>query len=834
MIVDNTHESSSNAQGQTKQKRKISPLTKAELQVLLAHRETICSSPLLYRRFPVLIIGTQANELLLTVRAQNCLNYLLAQGEISRIDDLERFTLRELLGKKNFGRKSLLNLLEAALPFVQELGSGVGDCVEDKSVSANDMVNPSLTRTEIVSLLRDPKSLTPSLLNRRFPQLPVDMTPDQLLLTVRIQRFIDQLVASGSASKLHHLSQFTLRQILRNKNFGRKSLLDLLKAVLPVVLHSEDEETRNYKEFSNRLTTEAERLRSKQFARQVRCNDPRFTDDASILLAAANVRPRAAPLTLADTLEAVAHALAARDREYTNPDELIAAIRRLRTKVARVQRITLDSELKQIAGTLTDKRNLNIILSFYGWNGHPPRTLQAVGDSHNITRERVRQITTKFAEKVKLFHPYCPRLLQAIGIVRRCTPLPTVQIQQMLINAKLVPPTGFAVESILSAATVLRKSVGFWIENLHGVTMAVATTDPSGAKHVIPLAKRLASRFGVVTVSDLHERLQNIPEVSGTDQNTVASILRSYSSIVWLDQGHKWFSIANLARNHLVTIINKILSVSPRIHVSEIRDGISGDPRGLGFAPPKNVILKFCELLCKTRVKDEFVIAGEEKPIDDILSPMEKIAYEVLRKNGPLLHRWTFERLCTEAGMNDITFGLYLTRSPILGRYGPGIYGVRGTMFTESDLKKCTHESTPCVSDQGWTGNAEPWAVIKLSENAVGTGMVFFPAAIRQFIVGRHLLRLEDGSTAGILVVSEKNAWGLKPVFRRAGVQPGDGALFIFDLARGESKIRFGDVTQLICNMNELGSQLDVTRNCEKRGEVIPSADPSVALHGPR
>src|SRR5947209_27429 len=64
----------------------------------------------------------------LTVRVQNCLRRLFQEGVINGLDDLQNHTVGELLDARDFGLKSLFDLLEAMKLFGGQLAKG--DCQE--------------------------------------------------------------------------------------------------------------------------------------------------------------------------------------------------------------------------------------------------------------------------------------------------------------------------------------------------------------------------------------------------------------------------------------------------------------------------------------------------------------------------------------------------------------------------------------------------------------------------------------------------------------------------------------------------------------------------------
>lgn len=205
---------------------------------------------------------------------------------------------------------------------------------------------------------------------------------------------------------------------------------------------------------------------------------------------------------------------------------------------------------------------------------------------------------------------------------------------------------------------------------------------------------------------------------------------------------------------------------------------------------------------------DEFVQVRETPEPSKVLGDAELIIFEVLRKHGPLLHRLDFERRCVQRGMNPSTFGLYPSRSPILTRYAPGVYGLKGASFSARDLERLAVRREEKFSDHGWTEMAQPWVAIGLSSSVLATGIVHIPAGIREFIVERYALRTEDHEEIGSLVVSERAAWGLSPFFRRRGGEVGDVLVCIFDLRQRYVIARVGNKESVLPETTLLNEEI--------------------------
>lgn len=161
----------------------------------------------------------------------------------------------------------------------------------------------------------------------------------------------------------------------------------------------------------------------------------------------------------------------------------------------------------------------------------------------------------------------------------------------------------------------------------------------------------------------------------------------------WLDEEGGWFWISTVTRNRLLYQIEKVMAVAERIHVAELRAGVSRHWRVKGFAPPKRVLLELCTQVPGYRVDGEFI--NDDPPLDyrEILGEVEETMARILMEEGPLLTGKDFEAKCVAAGMNQSTFYVYLGYSPIIARYARGVYGLRGADIPPVSLKALCRRS---------------------------------------------------------------------------------------------------------------------------------------------
>jgi hypothetical protein len=778
------------------------PLTRAEAEEFLRSPLLLKQDEVQRRCFPHLAASTRIADLRVSVRVQNCLRYLETYHGLTDLSLLSRFTIGQLLRLENFGLKSMIDLLSAVIPIILDHATNpvhLADHEDDTgSLSLSlrfEKTTCPLTRAEAEELLRSPHSLMRDEVRmRRFPRLVASVRITDLPVSVRVQNCIRDLEKYDGLTDLSLLSRFTLGQLLHTKNFGRKSLINLLSAALPIMLDCTTNPVGTVRaeegSVSASLTRAAERLRAQPYSARVRCTDPRFKSEVGALLFIANSASDEPPLASSASLHAVAHRLVGRTRDKLPPERTLNAIVTIRRKIARARKLPLERELKEIAGALMTARNVEIALSLFGWSGNDVKTLQIVGNEFDMTRERVRQITSKFTGKLLNTHPCVPTLRRTLAHINKCLPSKAEDIEADLCRSGLTQSV-FRLEGIVAAAQLLGVSVPFIIEEHGGVRTAVRHADAGLAKAMIHCARKVVSHAGLGKVADICDQLQ---EETGTavPSQVVRSVLQSLGSLHWLDDHSEWFFLDDVPRNHLLTLITKVLSVAPSINVNEMRSAIASDYRGMGFSPPKSVVLEFCRVANECNVEGDNIIAVHAPPVTEVLSKLEQVVYSVLTENGPLLHRDEFEQECIGRGMNQSTFLNYVARLPILARYGSGVYGLRGAPIQPGDVERCVPPARKRLRDYGWTANACLWLAVELSPAALSSGVITVPSGLSRFVEGKYLLRTQDGSEVGTLVISGASGWGLKSFFGRRGGEPGDVIVLTLDLRRHEAALRLG------------------------------------------
>jgi hypothetical protein len=668
-------------------------------------------------------------------------------------------------------------------------------------------------------------TLSESVLRTTLPSVPSGKTFEDLELEQRTYNCLCKMQFDGLLAGPHDLNSKTIREVVKLESFGAKSLVDLLTsleaagaATTPRVIGeatsgepislSESmlaavfvERFRNLRLPSLPAGTE---LTDLYLARRTyNClvkhgYTGRLADLSSLTLGEAMEIPGFGMQCLVDYLNAV-------DRlhrgEKGKPGKVAAPV----DVYAELElHQYLEDELRNLVelslrkrGTPQTMRNIEIVLAHYGCDGRGGATFRELGEKFGLTRQRAMQICDRSAQELKQFRSPLPRLKSVLDSIVRHLPSDCESVEKLLQTEGLTR-NNFKLEGLVHICKLLGQTQPYELEDVDGRQMVVHPEKVRMTKRTVVQAHKAVSRFGVATILDLAALLSERLSTKITSE-FVTRVLGSQLGFEWLDRDSGWFWFRNLPKNRVVSRVRKILSVSERIEVGELRTGIARHHTMNAYAPPRKVLLELCKRLPFCVVEGNFVRA--EPPIDwkSTLRGAELSLITVLKEHGPVMQRAKFEQLCLGIGMNRSTFYVYLGYSPVIERYAFSVYGIRGAKVEPGIVESLiphNHRTTSVRLDHGWTRDRRIWIGYCLSEGMLGNGAFSVPGGLKQFLQGNYAMRTSDGSAIGTVVVKENAGWGLGTLFRRKGGEPGDTLLLIFDPKAQEVIVSIGDESQ--------------------------------------
>ncbi len=430
-----------------------------------------------------------------------------------------------------------------------------------------------------------------------------------------------------------------------------------------------------------------------------------------------------------------------------------------------------------------NRRNLKLVIDRFGLMGDPPRTLQEIANDHQLTRERVRQITAKFSGA--LGGHSLPVARKCLEFVRGRLPCAAATLEADLTGVGLVG-SNFRLEQLANLAVMLNLE-RFTVLKTGDARLALSLKQAQRQRRIRATARKNVAHWGASTVEDVAGVLTR-SDLTDADHLLVRMTIEQLPGFRWLDREAGWFWMARAPRNALLSRLRKILSIAPRVSAKEIRAGIQRDLRMGGFAPPRRVIVELCRQLGFT-VEGDFVRAIQTIAPENVLSPAQLALVNLLRKHGGALTRQNLIELAEQNGISRASLSMLLQYSPIIVHLAHAIYGLVGADVRPSDIERLSTElpvasGTRVLTDFGWTSEGRVWIGATLSKSVITTAMVTTPASLRALIEGRFALTDEEGIGLGNLGVNETRIWGLGPLLRRRGGEIGDTLLLEFDLKK--------------------------------------------------
>ena len=651
------------------------------------------------------------------------------------------------------------------------------------SGSRHDSTTDSVLHTEDVELLerrQEERMAIPRKFKRKLlPELParLKLHPSDLMF-----RTYKCLKRAGFIDHPERLSQCTIDELLELPNFGTRSLLDLLRALRPWLPSGQTLERRNVKrnpKIEAELLREAKHLSGLAQSDQVRSDDPRMGHLIRRLDAEAVTASDIPDRFLSGALAPVNPALFAKE------------LRELREAIENLLKLPLEDELIGFTRGIKSERNRTIIVRRFALDGQEPATLEEIGQSLGLERERIRQICKQFPERFKESYPvFAPALSRALEFVAAQLPEKADTIEERLM-AEGISRTRFRLRALERVAELLGQEVPFTLRRAGSERVAVHAGAKFNAHRVYSVARSIIELYGMANIDDtaaIAAKHISLPV------ELVTELLSRRPEFHWLDKENGWFWLHSVKRNRVLLQVEKIMAVAERIDVGELRAGVSRPHRMKGFAPPTRVLLELCRQLSWCRVDGHTISTSSRLAPEGVLTEVELTLFRILRENSNVLPRARFEELCLEAGINQKTFEAYIKYSPIIERYAPSIYGLRGARVdarTLDLLARGVPKRSQVRKDFGRTPMGRIWINYELSQSAIKHGDYSVPSALRSHLAGEYELLSEDGSTLGQITVGKSNLYGLRRLCRRRGAEPGDFLTLLFDPQRREVTFLF-------------------------------------------
>lgn len=451
-------------------------------------------------------------------------------------------------------------------------------------------------------------------------------------------------------------------------------------------------------------------------------------------------------------------------------------------------RNSLKNEINRITERLNEREKY-MIISHYGIQKH---SLEEIAIKEGVTRERVRQIESKAAEKIRLTIKYNFDdflylnifLQQAMKMKNKYSYLSLINMFCLDTSAKLgfieeIYQSDFSLEAnILPAILYLGKN--YFPNNLQDIAKQIY--DSSNYPKIEKTAYQLCRNKSLV--KNIYKKIRNSGAIhendnllSGLDQEIVNQVLNQLG-LSRINEGwftkKAYFSNGEFQQNE--SILNntlRILKACPKAQISEVRHGIKNPLTRLDSQPvPLEVFIEVL-LLNEFTIQDGYL--SWEKDNNLILGNRDKYFLELVKEQGPVV---TFDEICLKFQENELSraSAIGCTQwSPIVYRIGQGLYKLCGSIISPQDYTDA-EERKQRVSlefEYQYSPNGEIIFEINIGGWADGGTISIYKLPDIQ---GNWQYKLNDQIIE--IKANEDFLYGFLPIFEHLGIKKTDRAIF--------------------------------------------------------
>lgn len=475
--------------------------------------------------------------------------------------------------------------------------------------------------------------------------------------------------------------------------------------------------------------------------------------------------------------------------------ELLHALYSIERDVERIEKLALDEALNDllVASSRGREKQVQALSARFGWSGGLPQTLEETGRGLGVTRERIRQIESRFLRELPDC-PYLPQLDAAINALEARAPMKRDDVSSYLVAQRLCR-NALTPEAIIATAALLKRETDLRVEQIPGKG-AFLVGSKSSARDVAVLARKLSGMAGVASVYQVTSGLSR--DQSRTDE--VRRILEGLSHVEFLNDDWFWVSDIPSGRNRLSNIANKILSVAQPQSVQSIREGVrrsftfrsKSNPRYESLVtPPSDVLAAFFRHSPEFVFQESLVRSARPLSYVEELGDVDRAFVEVFRATATgVLDRRAVMEACVKRGLNENSVSLFLTYSPIVEHVGIDVWKLRGVRVDPAAVLALREANASEAVERrllsfGWKANGRLWIAARLPYSL--TSMVLgIPGPTKRYLADRKFAALDQvsGTPCGQISVNDQGtSFGYSTFFRIAGAEPGDVLLSEFDLA---------------------------------------------------
>ena len=470
--------------------------------------------------------------------------------------------------------------------------------------------------------------------------------------------------------------------------------------------------------------------------------------------------------------------------------------------------ITFDDEIRALlifTGVNSD-RNSDMFLRKTGLDGKGGATLEEIGQSYKITRERVRQIVAKDKQKIKDGLLFNLNIYEKISSYIRSITFASTESIETVLKSKGYTRNHFDVRGILEFEDIIdqdsKRFSDYEIDLLPGTNISYLFRGNirDQLKAIRSKLKKQTSAQGFIRISDLFNFCMEKEIAISQDQ--LMSFLKETGDVEFLSSKQDACYIKD-SRNRLVNAITKCLIAHRPLKAVRVKDGLRRYKR-LSQIPTTPELLEFCKshpnlIVSNNRIdwaihfdNSNIVSEAESQFLGAFFTPDEVLTFKELQ-----------DRLL-KSGVNPVTMYLYSAQLPFIESDGRRRFALRGCPGDPFNLDRSSAGFSGSSNLQalknileGTTAQGHYWLSFELDDRIIKNGAFIPPQKLKQLLGEPFNIENESGEFYGKVSLINQGATGFKTAFLTNGAEAGDMIILVCDVSLKNITVALGSNEQL-------------------------------------
>ena len=340
----------------------------------------------------------------------------------------------------------------------------------------------------------------------------------------------------------------------------------------------------------------------------------------------------------------------------------------------------LDEELSYICDLIKFKR-FDIIKDLYGLDGTHYKTLQETGDKFKITRERIRQIESKFLNRATNINFEFPILSRISNLLDISTPIKTNDFENLIKEKNLIK-NFLSSESLLNLFDKLLEKNHYYITKYFQYRIIVKK-DGIELSEAFKFINNNLNKFSCIDLSYVSKKFK-------VESKFLLNILKINNDYDFIDDN--WIYLKNKSSNFLYNALLKIFNVTKKINKFQLEKALDRS-RNIKQIPKFEVLRKYCEKVFKATTNENEIIVTENN-VDKflfntsrfVITDKEKFIIDKFREKK-FKNYYELERDFIESGESAGSASYMVSMvSLIILKLAPQTYCLIGTDFTVEEV----------------------------------------------------------------------------------------------------------------------------------------------------